>query len=85
MLYSNRDYYHGEWVNDKREGVGRLFMQNEEKLGGGSFIYEGHWVKDQMSGEGFLINLKEETITKGNWRQDKMEGNTKILKYKNIG
>lgn len=51
MLYPNGDYYHGEFINDKREGVGRYYASSENNC-----IYEGTWAKDEKSGEGYLID-----------------------------
>ena len=36
-LDSNGDFYHGEWVNSKREGLGKLFIKKENKWTYGIF------------------------------------------------
>ena len=36
-LDSNGDFYHGEWAQSKREGLGKLFVKSEAKWHYGTF------------------------------------------------
>jgi len=55
MTYNTGDRYEGEWVDNKRNGKGKLlnktigtfYFFNGEK-------YEGEWKDSQMHGKGFL-------------------------------
>jgi hypothetical protein len=40
MTYKNGDYYVGEWKDNKKHGLGKLFKNNK--------IYEGRWNKDEL-------------------------------------
>lgn len=62
-FYPNGDYYYGEFVNDRKEGVGRFYYKSDNNR-----IYEGEWLKDERNGQGYLIDPIEKVIIKGNWR-----------------
>ena len=49
MLYSNGDFFMGEWVEDRREGRGLHVFQDMSK-------YEGEWKGDLIDGIGKLID-----------------------------
>jgi hypothetical protein len=49
MLYSNGDFYMGEWVDDRKEGRG-LFVSHDMSK------YEGEWKAGVMDGFGKLID-----------------------------
>ena len=36
MIYNNGDIYKGNWINDKKEGNGKMIYKN-------GYIYEGNW------------------------------------------
>ena len=47
MKYANGDVYDGNWLADKRSGIGTLMLFSGD-------VYEGGWKLDKMSGEGTL-------------------------------
>ena len=47
MFYSNGDKYEGGWVNDIKQGVGKLITKVS--------TYEGDWVNDREEGTGKMI------------------------------
>ncbi len=67
---SSGHYYYGCWDNNKPSGPGRLFTS--------AALYEGLMDKGLPHGEGVLTDAKSGTITKGVWRQGKLEGKTMI-------
>jgi hypothetical protein len=47
----------------------------------GNKTYEGSWKRNLKFGEGYLIDPSKNIITKGTWRDDKIEGKTSLLKF----
>lgn len=47
-FYDNGDRYEGEWLNDKRNGRGKLWYTQGD-------VYDGEWIDDQRSGLGVLF------------------------------
>ena len=57
--YANNEYYYGEWVNGKREGVGRwikfYMYYDDDKVSDRAYtvhMYLGEWAGDLPNGEG---------------------------------
>ena len=60
MIYDKgEEVYEGEFVNNRREGKGRLIYEN------GS-VYEGEWKDDEMNGRGVLKTADGDEYT-GEW------------------
>eukprot|EP00249_Psilotum_nudum_P028155 c3679_g1_i2 orf=357-1139(-) len=55
--------YIGEWLDDKREGIGTLKMSN-------GHIYEGSFVKDLKEGKGVFYYVDKCSKYEGLWRAD---------------
>ena len=45
MRYNNGDYYEGNFLNGKKNGVGKYIYHNGD-------VYEGSWLNDMKHGEG---------------------------------
>ena len=58
--YPNGDQYDGDFVEDVKQGNGKL------KYGGN--LYEGQWKEGKPHGHGKLTNAKN-AVDEGNWRQ----------------
>ena len=39
MIHSNNDKYKGEWLNDMRNGYGKIYLNTSD-------IYKGEWLND---------------------------------------
>ena len=63
----NGDYYEGEFVNNKKEGNGKLILKN-------GTIYEGSFKNNKHNGYGKLTQLDGE-IFAGEWKEGKIDGN----------
>ena len=63
----NGDYYEGEFVNNKKEGNGKLKLKN-------GTIYEGSFKNNKHNGYGKLTQLDGE-IFAGEWKEGKIDGN----------
>jgi hypothetical protein len=61
-----RRKYTGEWVNDKREGRGTMFFDNEDR-------YDGFWKDDVPHGEGRMI-YNNGDVYEGMWYMGKRCG-----------
>ena len=72
MYYQNGDYYNGEWLDDRREGMGIMFY-NETKE-----VYEGEWMGDARCGTGKLT-LSNGQIIESQWRNNKAQGEGKLI------
>ena len=48
MVYKNNKIYEGDWVNDKRDGNGKMIYANGDS-------YEGDWLNDKRDGKGKYI------------------------------
>jgi hypothetical protein len=84
-----RRRYTGDWVNDKKEGRGTMFFNNEDRYDGfwkdnlqfgeGRMIYKngdvyvGHWDNGKRSGYGVLTKRNGDHF-EGNWVNDMREG-----------
>ncbi|XP_002964641.2 MORN repeat-containing protein 3 [Selaginella moellendorffii] len=55
--------YHGQWVNDKREGVGLLKMVNGD-------LYKGSFVNDMKEGKGIYYYGDKCSKYEGLWKKD---------------
>ena len=45
MKYSFNEYYHGNWLNNKKHGIGTYKWSHDE-------IYKGAWIDDEILGYG---------------------------------
>lgn len=52
--------YNGNWKNDKREGQGIFYRNNELK-------YDGNWKNNKPHGKGRYMNEKGEVVYEGEW------------------
>ena len=66
MFYSNGDKYEGGWVNDIKQGVGKLITKVS--------TYEGDWVNDREEGTGKMIYHQSGEIYEGEWVNGSREG-----------
>jgi hypothetical protein len=57
--------YEGEWLNDKKNGKGKLFYEDGD-------YYEGNFVNDKRHGEGKVIS-KGKIVCSGNFVEDKYQ------------
>ena len=73
--WENGEYYSGYWINDKKNGKGRLYYKNA------TIKYEGDFVNDRKEGYGKYI-LKNGKYYYGYWLNDLRHGKG-ILYYKN--
>jgi len=65
--------YEGDWVNDKREGKGKM------TYGSDGFIYEGDWVNDKREGRGKMTNSKNDYIYEGEFKNGNFNGYGKYI------
>lgn len=70
VLYSGGYLYEGEFVNYKREGLGRLISADGD-------CYEGKWHNDQPHGEGIYEGVAPKRKYTGSWQQGLLEGKGK--------
>ena len=64
MIFPNGDRHEGEWINDKRAGMGTF----TEALTGNT--YAGSWVDGMKSGPGRYSYKSTGSTLQGNWRED---------------
>ena len=57
--------YEGEWLNDKKNGKGKLFYEDGD-------YYDGHFVNDKRHGYGMVLS-KGKLICSGNFIDDKFQ------------
>ena len=63
MEYYTGNKFEGDWINDKREGKGKIIYEKNRK----EEIFEGTFVNDKIEGEGiFHFKNKEKLI--GNFK-----------------
>ena len=67
MLYANGDLYEGGWVNDKKEGYGKL------KIIINGIEYVGNFKSDKFHGEGIYKTAIGDSY-EGSWIKGKKEG-----------
>jgi hypothetical protein len=48
MTYNNGDFYEGNWVKGKKEGIGNIRYSNGD-------TYSGKWFNDIKKGKGVMI------------------------------
>jgi hypothetical protein len=48
MVYANKDEYYGNWLNGKRDGVGKYTYTDDGR------VYDGEWKHDKQHGKGVL-------------------------------
>jgi len=75
MKYTN-GYYQGEWVHDKREGIG-TFLWTESELK--DDIYAGEWKNDQKDGKG-IYKHHNGHIFLSFWKENNINGEWQLLK-----
>ena len=75
-IYKDRSYYIGQWMNDKKYGIG-IEYNNKNQI-----IYKGEFVNNEYDGEG--IYYKNGGKYKGQWKNDKKNGKGEIYDKNNI-
>ncbi len=66
--------YIGEWIDSKRNGVGKMFYANHD-------LYKGEWLDDKRHGKGRLIyGGNYDVVYRGEWENDKRHGEG-IIRY----
>lgn len=63
LYYPNGDFYFGEFVNGKKEGIGEYHYYD-------GTIYIGNWFDDVKHGEGCMISTKDGWRFNGNFAKD---------------
>ncbi len=59
-LYSNKDYYLGTWINNKRNGEGVYIFNKNPKEGRNLFeFYNGQWKDNHKNGFGVYANIND--------------------------
>jgi hypothetical protein len=92
--YSDGSYYEGEWINNHRNGKGRLIYSNgsyyegdwinNERNGKGKQIYsdgsyyEGYWINNERNGKGKQI-YSDGSFYEGNWINNERNGKGKQI------
>ena len=92
--------YDGQWVNDKRSGIGKMTYTNgsyyhgqfeeNKKSGEGIFVfgnkdrYSGEWRDGKRNGKGVFIIQKTGVRLIGEWRNDEFSRGRWILKNGNF-
>lgn len=67
MTYGDKSVYTGSWVDDKRNGEGKMTVKAKE----GDFVYSGEWLDDLKHGDGKYTWPNPEVWYLGNWVSDK--------------
>lgn len=67
MTYANGDVYEGDWVNNFKNGKGKMTYVNGD-------VYEGDWMHGQKSGKG-KMTYKNGNVYEGEWIGDQSSGN----------
>ena len=65
--YDNKNIYDGDWVNGKREGIGKLIICDE-------YNYTGPFENDNFSGSGGVLCDNKGNIYEGDFEKNKFEG-----------
>ena len=75
--YENRDFYHGNWENDKPRGEGIYYFWDPND-GGLPLVYVGNFDYGAFNGTGklfkYISNREAIWIYQGNWKYGKREG-----------
>jgi hypothetical protein len=81
MIFSNKDEYQGNWVNDVIEGNGRLMYGIEYDGSKKTYkgYYDGQWLQGKRNGKGIYWDNGYEF--NGNWINDKRNGAGEISFY----
>jgi len=69
--------YEGEWKDNKKNGVGRIWWSNGDR-------YLGDWANDSKEGFGYMMWENGDSY-EGNWRADLREGSDCKYTYANGG
>ena len=64
--FRNGEMYDGNWVNNHKEGEGKLFVE-------GHLHYKGMWKNDVANGHGCLYNDEDNIICEGEWKDNVCE------------
>ena len=75
LIYKNGRYYKGQWHNDKKQGFGVEYLENDK------IFYQGEFIDDVYNGYGG-IQLKNGNYYIGSFFKGKKQGKGKIY-YKN--
>ena len=79
MEYDDGDKYEGEWINDKREGKGKIIYEKNRKEN----IFEGTFVDDKIEGEG-IFHFKNQEKLIGNFKNNVLKNGQLIYNNKII-
>lgn len=66
FVYSDGDYYVGQWRNGQRHGYGRYYYDNGD-------VYEGNWINGTRSGSGMYVYTNLDFYV-GEWSGDNRNG-----------
>jgi len=66
FYWPDGEYYVGNYVSDRRNGAGTYYWPNKEK-------YIGQWKDDKRNGQGTFYGKDGEVVTKGIWKDDKLD------------
>ena len=66
LTLNDEEKYIGEYQNNKREGIGKLYIENQIQ-------YEGYWKNDKKEGFG-ILHLNNIIKYEGEWKDDKKNG-----------
>jgi len=69
--------YEGEWKDNKKNGVGRIWWSNGDR-------YLGDWVNDAKEGYGYML-WENGDCYEGDWKKDLREGTQCTYTYSNGG
>lgn len=70
--YADGSVYHGDWMNGKRHGLGKIVERN-------GYMYYGWWEDDLRHGQG-EANYPDGSIYDGDWKYDKKYGFGRITR-----
>lgn len=76
FYWADGEYYIGSYTNDKRSGMGTYYWPNGEK-------YVGQWADDKRNGAGTFYGADGKVITKGVWKNDKLNEERVVKTPKN--
>lgn len=76
MIYLNGSTYEGGWVNDRKNGRGRM----HEKISGD--IYNGEYLEGKRNGRGRMYYHEKQEIYDGDWSNDRRQGDGYVINRK---
>jgi hypothetical protein len=73
FYWPDGEKYTGEYSDDMRNGLGTYYWPNGEK-------YTGHWKDDKRNGQGTFYGQDGSIVTRGLWKNDKLQDPAKKSK-----